>query len=202
MNPKVGQIRSIEYALNFFGIKVDNVEDLTKFIGPPLKETFKNYYGFNDDEIKIGIEKYREYFLDKGMFESEIYDGIERILRLLKSNSKYVFLATSNPTNFGEAVLKHFGVCDYFDAIYGSNLDGTMVNKNEIIAYGLNKSGVCDRKASCVMVGDRIHDVFGAKTNNVDSVFVSYGFGTQDELINWRPTFIVNSVGELEFLSD
>ena len=137
IDPKFGQMNSVKYALKFFGINEEDEEKLCKFIGPPLKETFAKYYNFNDDEIIIGIQKYREYFLEKGINEAYVYSGITKMLNTLKNNGKKIIIATSNPTSFAKQIAKLYKIDDYLFDICGSKLDGSRVTKPEILSYVL-----------------------------------------------------------------
>lgn len=193
---KVGITKSIQYALEKYGIEDILLNELEKFIGPPLKESFIEFYSFDEMKAVQAIEFCREYFKEKGIFENEVYKGISELLFKLKQDGLVVAVATSKPTVFAEKILEHFGLTEYFDIIIGSNLDGTRTNKAEIIEYVLTKLGI-NTKEQVVMVGDRKHDVIGAQKNCVHSIGVSYGYGTIDELESVEPTYIVNSVEEL-----
>ncbi|CZR99037.1 MULTISPECIES: HAD family hydrolase [unclassified Clostridioides] len=195
-DPKEGITKSIQYSLDSFGIKED-LDNLEQFIGPPLHDTFKEYYKFDDEKAKRAVEKYREYFSDKGIFENKIYKNIKEILEMLYTNDKILLLATSKPTVFAETILKYFDIDRYFKYIVGSNLDGTRVNKNEVIQYVLDLCNVKD-KDKVIMVGDRKYDIIGAKKIGVDSIGVLYGYGSFEEISESEPTYIVESVDSIK----
>lgn len=199
IDPKVGQINSVKYALKHFDINESNEEKLCKFIGPPLKESFSKYYNFNETQIKVGIEKYREYFIERGIKEANVYNGIIPMLSILKQNGKKIIIATSNPTPFAEKIVQIFKFKDYLYDICGSELDGTRVLKQEVISYAVNKNHIKE-KNNIVMVGDRIHDINGAKSVKIDSIGVLYGYGSQKEINEAQPTYQVKTVKELEQL--
>lgn len=83
-----GITKSVQYALKSFGILVDDLKELNKFIGPPLKDSFKEYYNFDEEKAQLGLVKYREYFAEKGIYENKLYDGIPELLEVLKKNNK------------------------------------------------------------------------------------------------------------------
>lgn len=199
-DPGIGITNSVAYALKKFGIQVENRESLYKFIGPPLIDSFREFYGFDEEKANIGVKFYREYFSDKGIFENTVYDGIESLLKALKAANKKIILATSKPEIFAERILKHFGLEIYFDTIAGSTLDTERNTKSAVISYALELSNISDM-SDTVMIGDRKHDIIGAKANNLKSIGVLYGYGDFDELSKSHADYIVASVGELkEFL--
>lgn len=195
-DPKEGITKSVAYALKSFGIEVEDLNTLCKFIGPPLKESFMKYYGMNSEDGDKAVETYREYFKPYGVYENEVYEGIPELLAGLKLSGKKVVLATSKPTVFARTILEHFDLTQYFDVVVGSELDGTRVAKAEVIEYALQLAGVTD-KAQVVMIGDREHDVIGAKKNGVASIGVTYGYGSREEHEACEADVIVESVGEL-----
>lgn len=197
--PKKGITRSFQFALKKFGINENNMEVLTSFIGPPLKSTFINHYGFDEKKAWEAVTYYREYFTQKGMFENEVYPGIPEMLQQLKSEQKKILLATSKATIFSEKILEHFNLKDYFDHIVGSNYDGTRAEKTEVISYALSLLGDAFFY-NPVMIGDRKHDIIGSKQNRIDSIGVTYGYGSYQELKEAGATYILDSVAEVESL--
>lgn len=192
-----GIMNSIVYALKKYNISVENTDDLRKFLGPPLHESFRDFYGFDDEKSMEAVGFYREYFSTKGLLENEVYSGIRELLEDLKENGKRLILATSKPQLFTDRIMTHFDLAKYFEFIAGSNMDGTRSKKAEVIAYALESCGITD-KADVVMVGDREHDIIGAKTVGIDSVGVEYGYGDYDELSGAGATYIVKTVEGLK----
>ncbi|NFI61486.1 HAD family hydrolase, partial [Clostridium botulinum] len=180
-DPMIGITKSIQYSLKHFGINVEDINTLTKFIGPPLKDTFRLDYGFNEEETVIAMEKFRERFASIGLFENNVYEGMEDFLKLLKDSGKTLMVATSKPKFFAEQILDHFGLAKYFTFIGGSNMDETRSKKSEVIDYILSENNITDL-SSVVMIGDRKHDIMGAKEFNIDSIWVLYGYANYDEL--------------------
>lgn len=195
-DPKVGIIKSVAYALKSFGIEVEELDSLCKFIGPPLKVSFKKYYGFSEQDCIKAIEKYREYFRETGMFENKVYPGIEKLLENLRQNGRKLFVATSKPTVFAIRILEHFNLLRYFDYVAGSELDGSRDSKSDVIKFVLQQNSVTNL-TNVVMIGDREHDVIGAKENNIDVIGVLYGYGDREELEKSGATYIVETIEEL-----
>lgn len=196
---KEGITKSVQYALSKFGINEENLDKLEAFIGPPLMDSFQKFYGFDKKTSIEAVKFYREYFSNIGIYENKLYPQIPELLADLKKNGKRLIIATSKPTVFTNKILKYFDLYSYFELVVGSNLDGTRASKFEVIEYALSKLQDI-KKANTVMVGDRCYDIEGAKLNGIDSIAVSYGFGTAKELKDANPNFIVDSVRELKDL--
>ena len=195
-DPGLGITNSVMYALHKFNIEVGNRAELYKFIGPPLKESFKTYYGFSDEKSDLAIRYYREYFKKQGMFENEVYDGIRDLLTQLKARGKSLILATSKPEAFALEILKHFDLYDYFDFAAGATMDDSRNKKADIIRYALEKCNISDKSAA-IMIGDREHDIIGAKENDLAAIGVLFGYGSYEELKNAGAAFIVSSPAKI-----
>lgn len=199
-DPKLGITKGVEHALNHFGIHVDSLDDLTRFIGPPLYDSFYRFYGFNKERVEKAVTLFREYYADKGIFENYIYPGILPLLEKLKNQGKTLIVATSKPEVFAEKIIKHFKMDHCFTAINGSEFSGVHSNKTELIKYILDDLDY--DKSEVLMVGDRKHDIIGAVNNGIDSLGVNYGYSLPGELKEAGATYIKNSVDELgEFFS-
>ena len=192
-----GIINSIVYALKKYGISVEDTAELRKFLGPPLHESFKAFYGFDENKYMEAVAYYREYFSTKGLLENDVYKGIPDLLQKLNDKGKRLILATSKPQKFTDRIMAHFDLAKYFEFIAGSNMDGTRSKKAEVIAYALHECQITD-KSKVVMIGDREHDIIGAKAVGIDSVGVEYGYGDYNELHNAGATYIVKTVDELK----
>jgi len=190
-DPKEGITRSIQYALKKLGKAVPTIEDLLWCIGPPLKGSFKTILQSNDDTAETALSFYREYYIKKGKFENGIYSGIEKVLEKLNKKKFNLFVVTSKPYVFAIEIVTHFSLLSFFKRVYGSELDGKLVDKGELIAYTLKNESVLANNT--IMVGDRGHDIVGAKKNGVMSVGVTYGYGTKEELMKSNADFIVDS---------
>jgi phosphoglycolate phosphatase len=195
-NPREGIINSILYALDKLVIKEELVTELDTFIGPPLRDSFLTRYNLTEKRADEALELYREYFSHKGIYENKVYPGIKELLESLIVNKIKLFVATSKPTVFAEQILRYFELDKYFSGTIGSNLDNSRTDKTEIISYAISFHSL--QTKNCVMVGDRKHDIIGAKNNSMKSIGVTYGFGTIEELLLHRPDFIANDCNELQ----
>ncbi|MGV3616559.1 MAG: HAD family hydrolase [Fimbriimonas sp.] len=180
-DPKPGITRCIAHALRCMGRVAPDPDTLTWCIGPPLTHSLPTLLECEDKaEIARAIGHYRERFGDVGLFENTVYEGIPEMLATLRDYGVRLFVATSKPWTFAERILTHFGLRESFEAVYGSELDGTRADKGELIAYILATEGLSP--ANVLMVGDREHDVLGAKRCGVRCVGVRYGYCVGDEL--------------------
>ncbi len=195
-DPVIGITRSIQYALDKMDITEDDPGKLRLFIGPPLLDSFRQYYALSEEEAKRAVEYYREYFSTTGIYENIIYPGVAGLLESLRTGGRRLFVATSKPTVFAERIVEYFGLAGFFSDVVGSNLDGTRCVKAEIIEYIMAaQPGV--KKNRVVMVGDREYDVIGARANGIASIAVTYGYGSMEELKQAQPDHIVESVAQL-----
>ena len=194
-DPSLGITKSVEYALKKFEIPVENREELEKFIGPPLINSFMEFYDFDKEKAVKAVAVYREYFSVKGIFENKIYAGIEEMLQRLKKMGKIIILATSKPEKFAKQILEFFKIDKYFDLVCGATMDEKLCEKNDIIRYALSKIGNSNENA--IMVGDRKFDILGAKENGIDSIGVTYGFGNLDELNFAGADYIISAPEEI-----
>lgn len=191
-----GITNSVKYALSKFGIDETDDNKLRKFLGPPLISSFMEFYGFSKEKAQKAVEYYREYFVPHGIFENEVYSGIPKLLQKLKADGKTLIIATSKPETFAVQIAEYFEIDSYFDLIAGSNLDNTRSKKAQVIEYALETLGILDR-AHAVMIGDREHDIKGAKKTGLRSIGVLYGYASPGELENAGADFTANSPEEL-----
>ncbi len=193
-----GVTRSVQHALKQYNIDA-TLEELRSFIGPPLHHSFIEVYGFSPVEAHRAVEYYRDYYRDTGIYENKVYPDIPELLDNLYRNGKKIYLATSKPTIFAEKILSYFNLDHYFTTIAGSNLDGTRVEKREVIAQVLEENDGLKAKEA-TMIGDRKHDIIGARAWNIDAIGVTYGYGSLQELQEAGSTMIAASVPELQIL--
>lgn len=197
-DPAQGITNSFIYALKYFGIEIPSYEKLCTYIGPPLPLTFKKEYGFDDEKATLGIKKYREYFADKGLFENKVYPGIPELLQQLKDMGKHLLIATSKPEVYSIKIAEHFDFAKYFDFICGCNMDETRSTKAEVIEYALRLANISENdKSKVLMIGDREHDIIGAKQNELKSCGVLFGYGSKEELKNAGADYIIQKPEEL-----
>lgn len=194
---QLGITNSVMYALDKYNIKVKQRSELFKFVGPPLETSFMEYYHFTKPEAMQAVEYYREYFKDTGIFENEVYKGFEELLEALVTKGYILHVATSKPEVFAKRIMDHFGLSKYFTSVCGSTLDASRSKKGDVIAYALKENNITDL-SKVLMIGDREHDVIGAKENNLDCLGVLYGYGSVEELQKAGATYIVKSVAEIK----
>lgn len=183
---------SVEYALKHFNIEVKDRAELNKYIGPPLRQSFMEFAGLSETDSHMAMTKYREYYGPKGIFENKVYDGIPELLEKLKTEGKKIILATSKPWIYAEIILEHFDLKNYFDFVAGSELNGVRTKKADVIAYAAERYKI--PVSDAVMVGDREHDISGAKENNIKTIGVLYGFGSRQELESAGADYIAENV--------
>jgi phosphoglycolate phosphatase len=196
IDPRVGITRCVQLALRRSGITVDDPDTLTPYIGPPLMESFDRIHGLARDRAVQAIAHYRERFAEIGWLENELYPGIPDLLAELHASGTTLIVATSKPTFFAEQIVTRFGLAPFIDLVAGSKLDNTRVAKSEVIAHVLTERPELT-VGTVVMVGDREHDVIGARVNGLEAIGVAYGYGGVAELEAAGATEIVHSVAEL-----
>ena len=175
-----GIMSSVRYALAKMGEPALDDEQLRRFIGPPLLDSFRDFCGFDPAEVAVAIAAYREYYATDGQYENSVYDGIPELLASLRTAGRTLAVATSKAEVYAASILEHFDLAGYFSTVVGSELDGRRTAKSDIISEALDRLG---RPASgTVMIGDRSHDVRGAVTVGVGSIGVLWGYGDGAEL--------------------
>ena len=194
-DPQEGITNSVAYALRQYGI-IEDPKNLTRFIGPPLHISFRNWYGFDEAKAFEAVAHYRVYFGDKGIFENAVFDGIPEMLKDLRDAGFNLLLATSKPEIYAKQILDHFGLSQYFHHICGATMDASRSRKADVITYALETAGITD-KAQAVMVGDRHHDIDGARENGLASAGVLWGFGNEAELNNAGADVLAHTPDEL-----
>lgn len=191
-----GIIESIIYTLNILGINEENMDKLRSFVGPPLKAAFVDTYNMSESDADSAVKIFRKYYQENGIYNVELYAGIEEMLDTLKESGYHLFIATSKPTVFTKKIVSYLHIDQYFKGIAGSNLDNTRSRKNEVIQYLLDTYGM-ENKDEILMIGDKSQDIIGAHYCGISAVAVSYGYGTERELLQSEPLYIANSPEEL-----
>ena len=177
-DPKPGITGSIQYALKKLGRPVPTQDELTWCIGPPLRASLVTLVGEADADR--GVTLYRERFGDIGLYENSLYPEIEATLAALKPRAR-LFVATSKAHIFADRIVDHFGLRPYFEHVFGAELDGTRAHKGDLLAFALERTGTDPSRA--IMIGDRSHDIVGARQNGIDGIGVLYGYGSREELV-------------------
>lgn len=188
-----GIINSIKYALGKMNFHEYDSAVLKNFIGPPLIDSYRTYFGFSNEKAMEGLALFREYFTKKGMYENRLYDGVQNLLKTLCENGAEVILATSKPEVQARKILEYFDIMKYFSYAAGSPLDETGVTKTDVMKYALSHTHA--KRSETVMVGDTRFDIEGALACRIDSVGVLYGIGGLKDLT--RATYVAKSVKEL-----
>lgn len=205
-----GITKSVQYGLQSVGIEVTDLNELLKFIGPPLDYSFREFYNLSEEQIKTAVAKYRERYNSIGKFENALYPGMAALLKDMKKRGKHLAVASSKPEVFVRQILKHFNIEQYFEVVVGSGLDGSLGTKGEVVKEALRQlfvkeeggrlvldNTVCEKTA---MIGDRRFDVEGGKENGLVTIGVEYGFPEAGELKEAKADYIVRSVDELHAL--
>lgn len=180
-DPRTGILACLRHALAGVGEPCPRDAALERFIGPPLQASFAALFGAGSPKIARALELYRERFSSVGLYENRLYPGIPAALAALAGAGAKLVLATSKPQPFAERIVEHFGLGDHLSALYGSELDGTRADKTALIAHVLQAERV--PAASAFMVGDREHDMIGARANAVCAVGALWGYGSREELV-------------------
>lgn len=195
-DPRGGITKSVQYALSKMGIEEPDLTALEHFIGPPLYDEFRRCYDFDDTQAKQAVAAYRERFSVHGWKENILFDGVPTMLKTLREAGKTLAIASSKPTLFVEKILELFEIAPYFNVVSGATLDGSISTKAQVVEQALDMLSVKDRK-SVVLVGDRMHDVQGARLCDIDCVGVTFGFGGLQELQQAGAKYIVQDFAEL-----
>ena len=199
-DPAEGITRSIQHACHQLGVSIPSQEELLSFIGPPIQSTFAALLKTEDQEaVAAAVQLYRKRYSPQGMLlENTVYPGVEDMLVRLIQAGKRLFVATSKPTVYAVPILQHFDLDKHFVRIYGSDLDGTRTNKADLLAYILDKEQLSSTDVA--MIGDRKHDILGAKHNGVYAVGVTYGYGSDKELNEAGADVLCHTLAEIATL--
>lgn len=195
-DPKEGIIRCMQYAMENLCLECPPPEELHIHIGPPIRNSLSIIMKTEDDVlIEEALRIFRVRFAEIGLFENEVFAGVPEMLASLRAFNRRLFVATSKPLVFAERILARFGLIEYFDGIYGSQLDGTLDNKGELIGHVITSASL--EREETLMVGDRMYDILGARKNNCLSMGVTYGYGSAEELRNAGADLICHSPSEI-----
>jgi phosphoglycolate phosphatase len=194
-DPRDGILASVRYALERMGVEPP-AGDLSWVIGPPLQGSLARLLNTTDDSVSWQcLSFYRERFSVIGLYENEVYAGIPAVLDELKGSGYRLFVATSKPNVYSRRILDHFNLLPYFEAVYGSELDGTRTDKGALIAHVVGEARL--NSAQCLMIGDREHDVNGARVNAIGCIGALYGYGSREELEGAGASYLAASPVEI-----
>lgn len=177
------------YALKHFGIEVKNISELRPALGPPLKDSFMNLYGFDEEKADMAVEKYRERYKIYKTIENKLYSGIEETLSGLKDVGYKLILATSKPEEYAVEILKYFNLDKYFYDICGASFNESRSEKEDVLKYLIEKNQI-KNLSRAVMIGDRKYDLQAAQELHIDAIGVLYGYGDEAELSSYKNVFL------------
>jgi len=191
-----GITKGIRIALKKMGIEVEDLSELRRFIGPPLKYSFSTFYGFDDEQCKQATIYYREYYSEIGLFENELYPGMAELLERIKKSGRKIAVATSKPERFTLRILEKFGIRDYFNVVAGASPDDRRDEKYKVVEYALAQLGN-PPLSEVVLVGDTRFDAEGAGKIGIDCIGVLYGFGTKEDLLKAGAKYIAPTIDDI-----
>jgi len=195
-DPKIGIHSCIRYAMEKMGQPLADDTDLDWTIGPPLKASFIQLLNSAEDALaEQALAFYRERFSTIGLYENELYPHVIETLKALVERGYNLYLATAKPQVFAIRILEHFELLDYFTKPYGSELTGERTNKGDLIHYILQQEQLVPEH--CMMVGDREYDILGARRNGIETIAVTYGYGTDAEIAQAAPKLQIRQFAEL-----
>ncbi len=195
-DPALGITNSFIHAFKCFGMEIPSYETLCSYIGPPLPDTFRTFFGSDEEKVMEGVKLYRQHYAEKGLFENEVYPGIAELCAKLKAAGKHLTVATSKPEHFAVQIMDHFNLSQYFDFICGSNMDESRSEKAQVIEYAIKCNNIKD-KSKILMIGDRKHDIIGAKKNGIKSCGILFGYGDREEHVAAGADFIAETVEDI-----
>lgn len=190
-----GILKAVKFMFSRIGMEENDEKELYKFIGPPVKHHLMDYYGFHEQQAIDAYAHFREYYRDTGLFESRLFPGVEDAIKNIKALGKTVCVATSKPDIMARTLLEKFNLVPYFDGIFCAIHEKGIVDKTQVLLYGFECLG--GKPQSAVMVGDRYHDIDGAKAVGIDSIGVLYGYGHYDELTAAGCDYLVDTPEDL-----
>lgn len=191
-----GIFESFRFMLGKFGIQVDSDDDLQRLIGLPLHKSLKLYYFEDETTLWEAVKVFREYYGTTGLFKSDLYPGIYDLIKDLHADGRKLFVATAKPTPFAEKVMGHHKLTNFFTQILGCTPDGQNSDKAELIEI-IRKDFPGINSDNSIIIGDRKYDIMGGKGAGIKTAGVTYGYGTEEELKDQNPDFLVHSVNEL-----
>lgn len=196
-DPRVGITTCVRYGLDKIGCPIAEHENIDWIIGPPLKASLAKILGVDaeHDLAEQALLGYRERFSVTGLFENQVYPQVENTLQILHQRGYTLYVATAKPTIYAKRILEYFGLAAYFQHIYGSELSGERTNKGDLIAYILEQEGLSPEHG--LMIGDREHDILGARRSGIETIAVEYGYGTSNELDLAMPKYRIKSFDQL-----
>lgn len=190
-----GIFDSVKYAIEEMGFSPLPDSRLRTFIGPPVFKSFKRELGMNDEQAAKAVEKYRERYSESGIFKLRVYDGIEDLIKELKNSGIKVAIASSKPEKFVMRLIDYLKISHLIDFIAAPESDKAPEGKTVLVERAVNHFGVSKTRA--LMVGDRYFDIDGANGAGVESIGVTFGYGSREELINAGSTYLADNAEDI-----
>lgn len=184
-----GIFDAFRHTLAQFGAEA-TPQQLRRFLGPPLRESFARLLAPGEVERAIGI--YRLRYAEKGGALTGVYPGVPQMLAALRAAGYTVCLATSKLQPVALRLLQEKGLADAFDFIGGSSGDSVLDTKTAVMRQVLCQPMLRGKRA--VMVGDRDNDMQGAADCGVPALGALYGYGSAEELAPYAPLAMLSSV--------
>ena len=191
-----GIMKSVQYALEAFGIQEEDASKLKRFVGPPLIHSFTTFYNLSEEEAQEAIRKYRERYVPIGLYESALYPGVKQCLEALKARGYLIGVASSKPEKFCRLLMERYEVIDLFDEIVGATTDGRIHTKDEVLGEVFRRWSNVPREEMC-LIGDTIFDVEGANKMGIPCIAVSYGYGSAQEMLKAGAIGLCHSMSEI-----
>lgn len=193
-----GIIKSARVALAKMGIDVDREsdEEMKRFIGPPLYNSFHDFYKLSDEDAELAVKYYREYYEVDGLFDAPLYDGIRELIDKLYDAGKRLFVVTSKPAVTASRIIEHYDLDKRFTAVIGPDKSEKSPSKRDLIERAIRENNI-DDKSRVIMIGDRKYDIEGAGAAGVASIGVLYGYGSREELEASGATYIIESPDDI-----
>ena len=176
-----GIVACFRHTLQELGHDPDAAGDLTWAVGPPIAVSLQRMIApFNDDRVELALTIYRERYSTVGIYDCSVYPGVVAMLDGLRSAGHTMCIATSKRRDFAERVIDYLKLRSYVRGVYGAIPGGALDRKQDLLVHILATEHLT--AATCVMVGDRFHDIEAAKANAIRSIGALWGYGGQDEL--------------------
>lgn len=196
LNTFPGVSNALRYTMEYYKMPVPSETEMRKYLGPPLGDSFRDYAGFDENEIPRAIKKFREYYLEKGVYEYEFFEELKPSFDRLRAMGCKLAVATSKLEPAAISMLTHAGIIDEFDFICGAKSDGARTTKTEVLLHVLEHFDIKD-KSEVLLIGDRNHDVIGAKNVGIDCCGVLCGFGSREEFEESGAAYIVRFISDI-----
>ncbi len=190
-----GIVNSYLHSLEKIGLAENDIDKLKSYIGSPLRAYYTERHGLSTADSDIAVKHFRQHYSEIGIFENTVYPKMDTLIDKLSESGFRLYIATSKPLEFAITVLNHFNLKEYFNSIHGSDMSADNKPKDKLIADAILMNGLS--KNESIMIGDRYHDINGAKSNGIDSIAVTYGYGSEAELSELKPEYMASSADEI-----